>query len=181
MEWRGPPSLPCCRPRVLRRTSRASAMHRDQRGNRRGIHPGARRVMLRVPLGAGPAHVVALRPVRIDQAAQRSAEVGKIRRKARGGRPLLMGASHGGSHFASTACSVHQDSDGEEPVHSTEVELHATFRLRNAYLGLGSATVRLRRISRRHSHTCAPKAARTDHCRQRRASASSSCPLRSCQ
>src|SRR5260370_35526626 len=35
----------------------------------------------------------------------------------------------------------HEHNYGDEPVHSTEVEPRATFCLRNAYLGLGSALV----------------------------------------
>jgi hypothetical protein len=84
---------------------------RDQGGNRRGIHNGRRPIVLGVPLGAGAAHVVELRPVRVDQAPQCPAEFGKIRGKARGlgegaRLRLLIGASHGGSHFASIARTV---------------------------------------------------------------------------
>jgi hypothetical protein len=70
--------------------------------------------VLGAPFGAGAPHVVEFRPVRIDQALQRPAEVGKIRGKARsfaaGARVwVLIGASHGGSHIVSIGHTCSRD------------------------------------------------------------------------
>jgi hypothetical protein len=67
---------------------------------------------------------------------------------------------HGASfHYVAGAAVLpgfdHQDNQGNETVHSTEVEPHAAFCLRKAYLGLGSIMVRLAHealaVAERHS------------------------------
>jgi hypothetical protein len=76
-----------------------------QHGNRGDIHSGRRRVVLGVPLGSGATHVVALRPIGVDEAPQHPPKFGKIRGQARSPgleQPLLKGGSHDGSHFDST-------------------------------------------------------------------------------
>jgi hypothetical protein len=69
---------------------------------RRALRDG----VLGAPLGAGAPHVVELRPVRVDQAPQRPAEVRKLRGKAwspaiRARLWVLIDGSHSGSHIVS--------------------------------------------------------------------------------
>jgi len=91
------------RSRALPAPRRREPDLRIRQWRRRAVPNG----VLGAPLGAGAAHVVELRSVRIDQASQHPAEVGKIRSKARslwtGARVrVLIGPSHSGSHLAST-------------------------------------------------------------------------------
>jgi hypothetical protein len=51
--------------------------------------------------------------------------------------------------------SCHQGNHRDEPVHSTEVEPHAIFCLRNAYLGLALSAVRLAHFFNATLHRCA--------------------------